>query len=366
MKKHTIISAFIGLLSLGNSVMAQENFTVKGKITGWQGKYIHLETRGNQVLKDSVENKDGSFEFKGQVHGATNAFLVSKDEQNPVFRFFFLEPGTTTIQGEFDNLSTAQVSGSELSAAYQRIKDIHEVKKAKIDSIYNFIHSEKDQAKVKGYYREIEALNAKDVEDVREFIAANPKNPGAIYELFTISGNVDYPTLSALYNTVDASVRDSEQGKDLKAYVTNLGNIQLGKIAPDFVQPDSTQKEIRLSDFKGKYVLLDFWASWCIPCRKEHPNLLAAYKKYKDKGLEILGVSIDTKEEEWRWKRAIQNDGVIWPQVSDLRAQKNAAAQLYAIQVVPTNFLIDPSGKIIAKNLMGEELNKKLAELLGQ
>ena len=351
---------------LGCSIcMAQQDFTVKGKITGWPGKYINLETKGENPFKDSVENVDGSFEFIGKTEEVANAFLVNKEGENPEFKFFFLEPGNIQIQGDYKNLASAKVTGSKYTDQYQQIKDIHNAKKNKVDSLYALVDGEKDKEKSKGYFREMEELDKLDIESTKEFIKSHPKNPATIYELGGLSMKLDYPTLKALFDGLDVSVRESVNAEALKTSVINLGNIQVGKIAPNFIQPDSTSKNIQLTDFKGKYVLLDFWASWCIPCRKEHPNLVQAYAKYKEKGFEILGVSIDTKDEEWRWKRAIENDGVTWTQVSDLKGQHNEAAKLYVIQMVPSNFLIDPSGKIIATNLMGDNLNKKLEELLG-
>jgi len=343
--------------------MAQQNYSVKGKITNWPGDFIFLETNGNVSIKDSVKNVDGSFEFKGTINGVSNAFLVNKAANEPAYKFFFLAPADIHIEGSYEDLSNAKVSGSKFTTEYQEIQNIHNVKKNKVDSLYNLADLEKNKDKSQIYFNEIEKLNKIDLEASKDFISNKTNNPAVIYELSSISLKVDYPSLQSLFDKLDPELKESKQALDFKTYLTNLGNIQIGKLAPNFSQPDSSSKIIQLSDFKGKYVLLDFWASWCVPCRRENPNLLQAYKQYKDKGFEIFGVSIDTKDEDWRWKRAIQNDGLIWTQVSDLKGPENDAAKLYAIQVIPSNYLIDPSGKIIATNLMGEELNKKLQEI---
>jgi peroxiredoxin len=138
----------------------------------------------------------------------------------------------------------------------------------------------------------------------------------------------------------------------------------VGAIAPEFTQNDPDGNPVKLSSFRGKYLLVDFWASWCGPCRAENPNVVKAYTKYHDKGFEILGVSLDDEKGRTNWLNAIKKDGLTWKQVSDLKAWNNEAAQLYAIKAIPQNVLLDPSGKIIAKNLRAEALDKKLAELL--
>lgn len=130
----------------------------------------------------------------------------------------------------------------------------------------------------------------------------------------------------------------------------------------DFTQNDINGKAVKLSDFKGKYVLLDFWASWCGPCRAENPNVLKAYNQYKDKNFTILGVSLDEKGDAWQ--KAIKDDALPWMQVSDLKGWQNEASSKYGISGIPANFLINPEGIIIAKDLRGEDLETKLAEVL--
>ena len=138
----------------------------------------------------------------------------------------------------------------------------------------------------------------------------------------------------------------------------------IGKVAPDFTQNDTLGNPVTLSSLRGKYVLVDFWASWCGPCRRENPNVVKAFQKFKDKGFHIIGVSLDQSNAKDKWIKAIHDDQLTWTQVSDLQFWKNAVAVEYGIQAIPQNYLLDPEGKIIAKNLSGDDLDKKLEEVM--
>lgn len=171
------------------------------------------------------------------------------------------------------------------------------------------------------------------------------------------------PVARTFYDKLSPQMHATDPGKRILAKMNRLDPFPPGSVAPNFTQPTPDGKLVSLSDFRGKYVLIDFWASWCGPCRRENPHLVKAYDKYKDKNFTILGVSIDTKENRHAWLDAIEKDGLVWTQVSDLRMQ-NDAANLYEVVGIPQNYLIGPDGKVVAKTLRGNNLMKKLAEIL--
>lgn len=174
--------------------------------------------------------------------------------------------------------------------------------------------------------------------------------------------NPDYKEMRILYKKLDKKVRKTTEGKIFERYLENLENVSVGKKAPGITQFDPDGNIFSLQDLKGKYVLVDFWASWCPPCRAENPNLVATYEEFKNKNFEILGVSFDS--ELANWKKAIKDDNLTWKHISDLQKWNNGAAGIYAIKAIPQNVLVDPNGIIIARNLHGEDLKNKLREIL--
>lgn len=371
----TIISAFICLLAL--SANAQKGYLIKGRLVGnYEGRKVRLDYKTeDKLIKDSTVVKDGRFFFSGRINSpgkakvtldnvADNNSGMGAEKNHPNDRYeFFLENANYTISGTF--LKITSVIGGEAQADFiilqSQLKSLRDEMKPLSDQLGDYVETKNNEARDKllARLREIRI----EMDKVEEsFIIQYPDSYVSLDLLIGKSVVVDVDKLNPLYNLLSQRMKLTPHGKRLGDRLNIAIKTGLGQQAVNFVQNDTEGKPVSLASLRGKYVLLDFWASWCGPCRAENPNLVKAYHKFKDKNFEILGVSLDDKEESWI--KAIETDNLPWIHVSDLNGWKNLVAGLYDVRAVPQNFLISPEGMILAKNLRGEALEEKLAELM--
>jgi peroxiredoxin len=281
---------------------------------------------------------------------------------------FFMEPSKIEIHAK-DSLKANTVTGSVGQADFANFQKLEEPYGDKFRALYkdyDRLQKEGKKDSLQLIEDQSEALQKELNENIYgSFVKAHPNSTAALYALKQYAGwDVDPAKVEPLFNSLPAEVRAYPSAEMLKFQIETAKKTAIGNYAMDFTQNDTLGKPVSLSSFKGKYVLVDFWASWCGPCRAENPNVVKAFNKYKDRNFTIIGVSLDRPNAKDRWIKAIHDDGLTWNHVSDLKFWDNAVAKQYAIRAIPQNLLIDPQGKIVAKNLNGEELAKKLSEYL--
>jgi peroxiredoxin len=351
-------------------------FVINGKMSKKADavQAIIMYDDGKKGTVDSTRVINGKFQFKGSMVDAAGAKLVvvhpNAGHSDSDVLDLYVEGGNITITAG-DRVEKATISGSKINEEGKKYKTlIAPFEKEVNESINAFRAVSEEQRKDKAFMEGLQAGYDKAIAAQRkvqgEYIQ---QHPGDYLSLLILKDMAWVPfdaTIEPLFNSLSDNVRNTERGLVLGKAIEDQKAYAIGATAPDFTQNDVNDQPVSLKDFRGKYVLLDFWASWCEPCRAENPFVVKAYNRFKDKNFTVLGVSLDRPGRKNSWLAAIKEDGLQGTQVSDLNFWDTKAVKMYGVIGVPQNFLIDPNGKIIAKTLRGEELEKKLEEILGR
>ncbi|TCC86902.1 AhpC/TSA family protein [Pedobacter frigiditerrae] len=354
--------------------IAQSSFVIRGYGKRLKdGEKIFLSYKlPSGFIDDSTVVSKGYFEFKGSMKGFARGYICRND--NPKYAEFlrdrfevYVEPGIAILKSA-DTLNNSIISGTILNndnaILIKKLKPI-EIQKRSLKDIDQFSTEElKDTSLVNKTKAKSLALSKESALIELDFINQHPNSYVSLYNLLRISKSRNLLSkVETAFSKLNGTLRELPEGIEIKRRIVESKKIQIGMQSIDFEQPTPTGNMIKLSAYKGKYLLIDFWASWCLPCREENPNVIAAYNTFKNMNFTVLSISIDVLADKAKWLQAIKDDQLPWTQVSDLK-KENTAAKIYGVTTIPSNVMIDPTGKVIAKDLKGKELIDFLSKTL--
>ncbi|MDQ1771349.1 redoxin domain-containing protein [Labilibaculum sp. A4] len=363
MKKIFIAIAAIGLF-LG-SCTSKDQYKLTGKVEGMtEGKVYLSKLQDNKLVKtDSTVMTATGFSFEGTV-ASPDLYYIELEGQRGAIQLF-LENTAITVDANVENLREAKVTGSlnqDVLTNFGALQKGFQEKQQALYSEYQKAAEVKNQVAMDSIEAEFNKSEADKFTASKEFLKLNGNTAAAAFVAYRIAFPLEAAEMEEVYAVLGENALKSSYAGLLKDKIEVLKKVTVGQPAPDFTLNTTEGKPLSLSSFKGKVVVIDFWASWCGPCRGENPNVVKMYTELHPKGVEILGVSLDDKKE--KWLKAIEDDGLVWNHVSDLKGWESSAAKLYGISGIPATVIVDQNGVIVAKNLRGEELKAAIEKLV--
>ncbi len=367
MKK--LLGLVIGIIVL-TGCQNNKSYKIKGTITGAEDGTIYLKSieNGTPVVIDSANITNENFIFSGKVENSL-LYLAFYNE-TPVPIALFIENEDITIKASIDSLDKAEITGSPETDIFLKFNKEMPYIKRSIELRQEYMQAQMagETAKLEKLTNEMETIIEAQKNYFTNFVDSNTSSVVGAFLASQMAQSLSIDKLKELVSKFDNNLGDHPYVEELKKTFKSMEELNklnvstaIGNEASDFTLKTKDGKEVKLSSFRGKYVLIDFWASWCQPCRRENPNSVKVYSMYNSKGFEILGVSLDKDQDAW--VKAVKDDGLKWPQVIDPNGE---VANQYNVNSIPSTFLIDKEGKIIAKNLRGDALNKRIEELLNK
>jgi peroxiredoxin len=352
------------------SCSSKPGFIITGNIVGADTGMVFLQKRAGStiVTLDSARIRKGAFSMKGSVRYPQIVMLSMRGAHGG--KMFFVENSDINIAGNKDSLYVASVSGSSTQAEYEAYVALFNDLNKKMNALYTQYKEARQAGKqelAESLEKSLDEMDGEMIKIKKDFISKNPASYVTPEVVNEVSYNIDVPEMESMINSLDTALNKVERVITLKERLNVMKSVAIGQKAPDFTLNDVNGNPVSLSSKIGgktKVLLVDFWASWCGPCRGENPNVVKVWTEFNKKGFDVFGVSLDKDGESW--KKAIADDKLTWTHVSDLKYWGSAAAKQYAVNSIPSNFLLDENGVIIGHNLRGEELYNKVAELLGK
>ncbi|WP_177733664.1 TlpA disulfide reductase family protein [Flavobacterium inviolabile] len=370
MKKFFLVLSIAAFFA---SCKKDDGFTIIGEAKGVENdKMVIIATQSDlgPVSKDTVKVKDGKFEFKGKSEHPEFCFLRIQDIGDMIP--FVLENGKIKVEFVKDSVRNSRVSGTVTNDQFQKYNDESKViyKKMQTFQIANnqrmaTAQQTNDTVTINSLRKQFMVYQDQMNQKSEDFIQ---KHPDSFLSVMLLENFVKFQSLPVdkiekYYKLLTADAKNNQHGDTVKNFLAKQSAVEVGKMAPDFSAPNPEGKTVSLKESLGKVTIIDFWASWCGPCRAENPNVVALYNELHAKGLNIIGVSLD--QDAAKWKEAIAKDKLAWTQVSNLKFWQDPIAEQYNVKAIPQTFILDASGKIVAKDLKGAELKAKVLALLG-